>query len=352
MTAPDRYEQWKKVESAQKTKLNNICHMISVKWWNKFISYIKSESDTHPGVITNSDILDIEAGFSYGENYCDWTHAKLKDGLEENKDYILINQVLWLQLHAWYHGGPVIHIFIVGKTPTHPSCRIGFPDTKPIKLQMYMQVTGSKPRTYMGYFSLKMTGRQLYGFINENYNYCADSLEINSIDSKKSISNKIPDNNTTLEENGVTNECFLSFSEKSINLKDFLTQSTSESKAPTYSKPKKAETGCTTNFDENDIDRAIAESLQDQETQNQKPKSENFKSEKYNSLIELLKTKTDLKIQEEYKRFSDIEESLKKYPKVKIEMKKLPQIFAEISRVEENAVSLLKMTEKDISHSK
>ena len=62
----------------------------------------------HPGTINQKDLLELEKGnfLDPDENF-NYNNEILKKGLEENKDYIIVNEKVWIFLSGIYQGNSI-----------------------------------------------------------------------------------------------------------------------------------------------------------------------------------------------------------------------------------------------------
>lgn len=83
-------------------------------------------------------------------NLENWANYKLKEGLKEKEDYVLVNDKVWNSLKLYYGGGPEIPLFLVDdskkqieyKIPLTPNFLFhqpyiyGYPDKSPKYLSL------------------------------------------------------------------------------------------------------------------------------------------------------------------------------------------------------------------------
>ena len=132
-----RKHEEKVYESLAERNMDNLKHAyffaIDSNWFNKWISFINNDDKSNkyldnfnkyisdnkkigilpPCIIDNSGICEISSKKNKGGKY----KYKLKQGLELNKDYFVVNQYLWEWYLLNYNGGPEIQLednFIFG----------------------------------------------------------------------------------------------------------------------------------------------------------------------------------------------------------------------------------------------
>lgn len=94
------------IDLASHFKTKKPLYIISMKWfsnWKKYVYF--PSSDSHPGNIDQSDILESESDlFLDPNNESNFGNEVLKKGLEENKDYMIAEEKVWHYLSRFYQG--------------------------------------------------------------------------------------------------------------------------------------------------------------------------------------------------------------------------------------------------------
>ena len=128
-----RKHEEKVYESLKERNMDNLKHAyffaIDSIWYNKWLSFIKNDDKTSkyldnykkyisdnkkigvlpPEIIDNSKICEINKENS-SDNKNKREIYRIKKGLKENIDYVLVNQYLWEWYLLNYSGGPEIHL--------------------------------------------------------------------------------------------------------------------------------------------------------------------------------------------------------------------------------------------------
>lgn len=155
-------EQKKLIESLQSDKFSNECYMVSKDWWDRWRAYVNEEGE-HPGEISNIDLITSK---SWSEPL-NWLDISLRESIQENKDFILVNTSVWEALILWYGGGPKIDIFVVGNEKDD-RCINGKPDLNPIKL--HLVITDEKAGgNFCCLVSIWMSTRQFIEFLQRKF---------------------------------------------------------------------------------------------------------------------------------------------------------------------------------------
>ena len=126
-----RKHEEKVYQSLAERNMDNLKHAfyfaIDSSWYNKWISFINNDDKTNkylenfnkyisdnkkigilpPGIIDNSRICEINKD---KKNNKERAKYKLKTGLKQNKDFIIVNQYLWEWYLLNYNGGPEIQL--------------------------------------------------------------------------------------------------------------------------------------------------------------------------------------------------------------------------------------------------
>ena len=120
-----RSHEWKVFQNLIKknihTKINNYCFAIDSSWFNRWKSFISNDldekilSNKYKNISENINLGVLPPGQINNKQICDETSEidgtnrfKLKVGLKINKDYIVVNQLLWEWFLLNYDGGPEI----------------------------------------------------------------------------------------------------------------------------------------------------------------------------------------------------------------------------------------------------
>jgi len=141
LVAPhEEKKQIKDLVNNTKLKEGQEWFVVDFKWWQLWKSYVGYDDTTgsgggdassRPGPITNTDLLDAAEVAGTDSN-------RLRPGLVEEYDYVVIPKQAWTNLESWYGGGPKImrRVVTVGMAQ---KCRV---DLYPIELAWGKNATG------------------------------------------------------------------------------------------------------------------------------------------------------------------------------------------------------------------
>ncbi|KAJ8759951.1 hypothetical protein K2173_010807 [Erythroxylum novogranatense] len=121
-------------------------YLITQRWWQSWIEYVNQEqqngindgssslehsdpvcSSKRPASIDNSDL--IYDGTSEDSNIS----IEIQDSLLEGRDYVLLPQEVWSQLHSWYGGGPTLARKVISSGLSQTELAV---EVYPLRLQL------------------------------------------------------------------------------------------------------------------------------------------------------------------------------------------------------------------------
>eukprot|EP01022_Parablepharisma_sp_SALTPOND_P015693 TRINITY_DN2248_c0_g1_i1.p1 TRINITY_DN2248_c0_g1~~TRINITY_DN2248_c0_g1_i1.p1 ORF type:complete len:799 (+),score=65.06 TRINITY_DN2248_c0_g1_i1:10532-12928(+) len=174
------------------------CYMVHKPWWDAWRKHVNFEGqgadgEPSPGPITNTELVQFFSDKADSElkeeEYInafnndhvqgyealdDWRKIKLKEGLKEDVDFILVSYKVWYgefqliyrnMMHWWYRGGPEIRIPLIGDKETPKS--YGEPDLNPVTLLYYVQSGAEQSQVKGMLTSLWTTCENLKAYIAE-----------------------------------------------------------------------------------------------------------------------------------------------------------------------------------------
>ncbi|XP_004303326.1 PREDICTED: ubiquitin carboxyl-terminal hydrolase 5 isoform X2 [Fragaria vesca subsp. vesca] len=114
-----------------KSKEGDTFFLITQRWWQHWIDYVNQEhpdvSEHRPAGIDNSDLIYDAAA---AEDTVD-----IHDTLLEGRDYVLLPQQVWNQLHSWYGGGPTLPRRVISSGPSRSEMAV---EVYPLRLQLLL----------------------------------------------------------------------------------------------------------------------------------------------------------------------------------------------------------------------
>lgn len=316
-------EQKKLIESLQSDKFSNECYMLSKDWWDRWRAYVNEEGE-HPGKISNVDLI---TGKSWSEPL-NWLDVSLKETIQENKDFILVNSSVWESLRLWYGGGPEIDIFIVGNEKDD-RCVNGKPDLNPIKL--HLVITGGKAGgNFYCLVSIWMSTKQFIDFLERKF----------SLKEHADIGFKLADESMSLIKGEVTLAEIGVTIDTTIRIKG---------EARLYKDGGTGSTGAQYGVDgDEECQKAILASIL--ETKGNKDMIDGMrplgyaKYNKLNKYLEELKAPSE-KISEDFEIAKKLVNTSMKQEKISIKKKELKDTLNSLLKIEEHATDIIKPKE-------
>lgn len=109
---PLPHEQKKEIRDLvmnTKLKEDREWYIVSYKWWQLWKAHVQYDADAYgdrapaPGSIMNADLLDAPSPETSNENEKNLVPTqRLRPGLVEEYDYVIVPKDAWQKLHAWY----------------------------------------------------------------------------------------------------------------------------------------------------------------------------------------------------------------------------------------------------------
>ncbi|XP_050388034.1 ubiquitin carboxyl-terminal hydrolase 5 isoform X2 [Argentina anserina] len=124
-----------------KSKEGDTFFLITQRWWQHWIDYVNQEqhpehsesaASTRPPGIDNSDLI-------FGASAAAEDSVEIQDTLLEGRDYVLLPQQVWNQLHAWYGGGPTLPRRVISSGPSPTEMAV---EVYPLRLQLLLVPQG------------------------------------------------------------------------------------------------------------------------------------------------------------------------------------------------------------------
>jgi hypothetical protein len=114
-------------------KHGQVYFLLSTRWYHLWYSYVTNwgeQQGSAPGPIDNWDLAycnnDLIKG-SYKESRYNACRFKLRDGLEEDKDFVCMPLAGWDALRYWYGGGPPFPRVVFQAAPSEPATLALYP---------------------------------------------------------------------------------------------------------------------------------------------------------------------------------------------------------------------------------
>ncbi|KAM5550559.1 ubiquitin carboxyl-terminal hydrolase 5 [Rosa sericea] len=126
-----------------KSKEGDTFFLITQRWWQHWIDYVNQEQQ--PDVSEHCDLADSSsfkrpAGIDNSDLISD-DAIEIQDTLLEGRDYVLLPQQVWNQLHTWYGGGPTLPRRVITSGPSHTEMAV---EVYPLRLQLLVVPKGGR----------------------------------------------------------------------------------------------------------------------------------------------------------------------------------------------------------------
>ncbi|KAL0896605.1 hypothetical protein Bca101_080566 [Brassica carinata] len=169
------------------SKEGDTFYLITQRWWHEWIEYVNQDqlcntndgsslsehcdsagSSTlkKPSMIDNSDLI-------YDSALDDPSNAgEIIDTLQEGRDYVLLPQELWNQLHSWYGGGPTLARRVISSGLSQTELAV---EVYPLRLQLLLVPKNDQSAIRI---SKKETIRELHRRACEIFDLNSDHVRI------------------------------------------------------------------------------------------------------------------------------------------------------------------------------
>ncbi|KAJ4706718.1 putative Ubiquitin carboxyl-terminal hydrolase [Melia azedarach] len=138
------------------SKEGDTFYLINQRWWQHWIDYVNQEQTNNtndgsallehcnlagssalkrPSVIDNSDLVNDSTSEDAGAG------AEILDTLLEGRDYVLLPQEVWNQLHSWYGGGPTLARKVISSGLSQTELAV---EVYPLRLQLLVTPKGDR----------------------------------------------------------------------------------------------------------------------------------------------------------------------------------------------------------------
>ncbi|KAK9951288.1 hypothetical protein M0R45_006743 [Rubus argutus] len=136
-----------------KSKEGDTFYLITQRWWQHWIDYVNQEQPNNPNDVSeqcdsaSSSTLKRPAGIDNSDLVYDAasedTNAgiEIQDTLLEGRDYVLLPQQVWNQLHTWYGGGPTLPRRVISSGPSQTEMAV---EVYPLRLQLLVMPKGAR----------------------------------------------------------------------------------------------------------------------------------------------------------------------------------------------------------------
>ncbi|XP_024031099.1 ubiquitin carboxyl-terminal hydrolase 5 isoform X2 [Morus notabilis] len=129
-------------------------YLITQRWWQHWIEYVNQDQPNNPNDASSvsehcdsvgSSTLKKPAGIDNSDLISEaapeesTTGTEIHDTLLEGRDYVLLPQEVWNQLHTWYGGGPTLARKVISSGISQTELAV---EVYPLRLQLIMMPKG------------------------------------------------------------------------------------------------------------------------------------------------------------------------------------------------------------------
>ncbi|XP_074276694.1 ubiquitin carboxyl-terminal hydrolase 5 [Silene latifolia] len=164
------------------SKEGDTFYLITQRWWQNWLDYVYQEqtpvvSDGHsidsavacnskrPPNIDNKNLI-------YDAASVDCSASELHDTLVEGRDYVLLPEEVWMQLHSWYGGGPTLARKVINSGLSQMELTI---EVYPLRLQLLLMPKGDR---FTVRISKKETIRELHRRVREIFDLHSEQIRV------------------------------------------------------------------------------------------------------------------------------------------------------------------------------
>ncbi|CAF1870445.1 hypothetical protein Bca4012_034347 [Brassica carinata] len=175
------------IAAESNSKEGDTFYLIAQRWWHEWIEYVNQDQPCNtndgsslsehcdsagsttlkkPSMIDNSDLIydsALEDPSSAGE---------IIDTLQEGRDYVLLPQEVWNQLHSWYGGGPTLARRVISSGLSQTELAV---EVYPLRLQLLLMPKNDQSAIRI---SKKETIRELHRRACEIFDLNSDHVRI------------------------------------------------------------------------------------------------------------------------------------------------------------------------------
>ncbi|KAK9696974.1 hypothetical protein RND81_08G007400 [Saponaria officinalis] len=167
------------------SKEGDTFYLITQRWWQNWLDYVNNEQMTvvndapslhsldssgtcelrRPSNIDNKNLIYDTASINCNA-------AELHDTLVEGRDYVLLPEEVWNQLHNWYGGGPTLPRKVISSGLSQMELAI---EVYPLRLKLILTPKGDRSTIRI---SKKETIRELHRRVREIFDLHAEQIRV------------------------------------------------------------------------------------------------------------------------------------------------------------------------------
>ncbi|VVA35066.1 PREDICTED: ubiquitin carboxyl-terminal hydrolase [Prunus dulcis] len=138
------------------SKEGDIFYLLTQRWWQHWIDYVNQDQPNNPNDVSfvsehydsaGSSNLKRPAGIDNSDLIYDAASADTNSGIDihdtllEGRDYVLLPQEVWNQLHTWYGGGPTLPRKVISSGLSQTEMAV---EVYPLRLQLLVMPKGDR----------------------------------------------------------------------------------------------------------------------------------------------------------------------------------------------------------------
>ncbi|XP_021800114.1 ubiquitin carboxyl-terminal hydrolase 5 isoform X1 [Prunus avium] len=138
------------------SKEGDIFYLLTQRWWQHWIDYVNQDQPNNPNDVSfvsehydsaGSSTLKRPAGIDNSDLIYDAASADTNSGIDihdtllEGRDYVLLPQEVWNQLHTWYGGGPTLPRKVISSGLSQTEMAV---EVYPLRLQLLVMPKGDR----------------------------------------------------------------------------------------------------------------------------------------------------------------------------------------------------------------
>ncbi|KAL6272418.1 hypothetical protein ACE6H2_023110 [Prunus campanulata] len=136
------------------SKEGDIFYLLTQRWWQHWIDYVNQDQPNNPNDVSfvsehydsaGSSTLKRPAGIDNSDLIYDAASVDTNSGIDihdtllEGRDYVLLPQEVWNQLHTWYGGGPTLPRKVISSGLSQTEMAV---EVYPLRLQLLVMPKG------------------------------------------------------------------------------------------------------------------------------------------------------------------------------------------------------------------
>ncbi|CAB4286344.1 unnamed protein product [Prunus armeniaca] len=138
------------------SKEGDIFYLLTQRWWQHWIDYVNQDQPNNANDVSfvsehydsaGSSTLKRPAGIDNSDLIYDAASADTNSGIDihdtllEGRDYVLLPQEVWNQLHTWYGGGPTLPRKVISSGLSQTEMAV---EVYPLRLQLLVMPKGDR----------------------------------------------------------------------------------------------------------------------------------------------------------------------------------------------------------------